>query len=337
MASTQELLNAQKATCEQRIRDLMAQLDKEKAEAEAAAVAEAKVAVEAEVECQQQEAKRKAKAEANAKQVEANAIRWQEEANKKARVEIRKGKHKAEGPPAELGSAGVSTRGPYAQCVAAGKSCVWQGGHRAMACERYTRMKSTCSFTKKDAGPEPAADSDIEIIEHLANRPNTVKPTQGPVTIDIPAKSRPLGSRSGGTDLSEVIASIRGLVEVGILIQRELRGQRLAMEEHIKELWKHRRVMTESTKILRNIGTILNDWLEPVEELESGSRGEEDKEKDQGEEEGLKSVTESDTESEAEKVVEKEVEEEQKPEQELEKEVVEELAKEIEETMGISQ
>jgi hypothetical protein len=52
MVSTQELLDAQKATRKQHIRELMAQLDKEKAEAEAAAAAEAKVAAEAKAERQ---------------------------------------------------------------------------------------------------------------------------------------------------------------------------------------------------------------------------------------------------------------------------------------------
>jgi hypothetical protein len=85
-------------------------------------------------------------------------------------------------------------------------------------------MKGACSFTKKDAGPEPTMDSDIEII-NPAKRPTIMKPTQGPVSIDIPAKSRPLGSRSGGTDLSEVVASMRGLVEVGKGILEELQGQ----------------------------------------------------------------------------------------------------------------
>jgi hypothetical protein len=87
-------------------------------------------------------------------------------------------------------------------------------------------MKSAHSLTKKDAGLEPGADSDIEIVEHLAKRPKTMKPTQGKVTIDLPApKSKPLGSKSGGMDLSEVVVLIRGLAEVGILIQRELQGQ----------------------------------------------------------------------------------------------------------------
>jgi len=239
-----------------------------------------------------------------------------------------------EDPPAESGSAKALTRGPCAQCVAAGKLCVQQGGHRATACEQGAKMKGGCSFTKKDAALEPAADSDIETIDRPAKRPNTVKPTQGPVTIDIPEKSRPSGSRSRGTDLSEVVASIRGLAEVGIRIQRELRGQRLAAEEQFNELRKHRRVMTESSKILHDIGTLLLDWLEP-EELGSGSRGEEDKEEEG--DEGPDSVMESDTESEAEKVVEKEVEAEQEQEQEQEQEPEKEPAAEVKETMDTSQ
>jgi hypothetical protein len=98
MASSQQSFDAQKANREQRIRELLAQLEQEKAEAEAAAAAEAKAAVEAEAEAeaeaekQRQEVERKAKAEADAKQAEADAIRKQEEANKKARVAIRRGK-----------------------------------------------------------------------------------------------------------------------------------------------------------------------------------------------------------------------------------------------------
>jgi hypothetical protein len=191
-------------------------------------VAEAKAAAEAEK--QRQEAVRKAKAEADAKQAEADAIRKQDEANKKARAEIRKGKCKVEDPPAESGSAKTPKGGPCAQCTAAGKTCVWQGGRRATACEQCARMKGACLFTKKDAGPEPTADSDIKII-NPAKRPDIVKLTQGPVTIDIPAKSRPSGSQGGGTDLSEVVASIRGLAEVGRGILEELWGQRLAVEE----------------------------------------------------------------------------------------------------------
>jgi hypothetical protein len=80
-------------------------------------------------------------------------------------------------------------------------------------------------FTKKEVGPEP--ELDIEILKPLLKRPNIVKPTLGQVTIDIPVlKPKPLGSRSGGVYLSEVVSSMRGLAEVGILIQRELQGQR---------------------------------------------------------------------------------------------------------------
>jgi hypothetical protein len=86
MASNQELLNTQKAIRQQRIRDLMAQLEQEKAEA--AAAAEAKVAAEAEAEKQRLEAEKKAKAEAD----------------KKARAAIRMGKRKAEDPLEESGS-----------------------------------------------------------------------------------------------------------------------------------------------------------------------------------------------------------------------------------------
>jgi membrane protein involved in colicin uptake len=135
MASTQQLLDAKKATSDQRIRELTAQLDKEKAEAEAAVAAEAKAVVEAKVEHQRQEAIRKAKAEAAAKQAESDAIRRQEEANKKARAEIRKGKRKVEGPPAESSATRASTGGLCAQCVAAGKLCAPQGGRRATACK----------------------------------------------------------------------------------------------------------------------------------------------------------------------------------------------------------
>jgi hypothetical protein len=143
-------------------------------------------------------------------------------------------------------------------------------------------MKGACSFTKKDARLEPVADSDIEIID-LAKRPDIVKPTQGQVTIDFPAKSRPLGSRSGGTDLSEVVASIRGLVEVGRGIQEELWGQRLAAEEQVNELRKHREAMTESTEALCDIGAVLLNWLDP-KDTESGSKGGEDKEEESGQE-----------------------------------------------------
>jgi hypothetical protein len=97
MASNQELLDTQKAIRQQRIRDLMAQLEQEKAEAEAeaAAAAEAKAAAEAEAEKQHLEAEKKAKAEADAKQAEAD---------EKARATIRMGKRKAEDPLEESGS-----------------------------------------------------------------------------------------------------------------------------------------------------------------------------------------------------------------------------------------
>jgi hypothetical protein len=160
MASSQQPLNAQKANHNQHIRDLMAQLEQEKAEAEAAAAVEAKAA--AEKQCQ--EVERKAKAEANAKQAEANAKQKQEEANKKARAETRKGKRKAEDPPEESESAKTPKGGLCVQCVSSGKIWVRQGGRRATACERCAKAKGACSFTKKETGPEPVADSDIEII-----------------------------------------------------------------------------------------------------------------------------------------------------------------------------
>jgi hypothetical protein len=332
MASTQQLLDAKKATSDQRIRELTAQLDKEKAEAEAAVAAEAKAVVEAKVEHQRQEAIRKAKAEAAAKQAESDAIRRQEEANKKARAEIRKGKRKVEGPPAESSATRASTGGLCAQCVAAGKLCAPQGGRRATACKWCTRIKSTCSFTRKDTRPEPAAESNIEIVERPSKRPNVMKPTQGQVMIDIPvSKSKPSGSRGRGVDLSKVVLSMRSLAEVGISIQRELRGQWLAAEAHVRELQKHRKAMMETSKILNGIGTILNEWLVPVEESESGTKD--------GEEKEVESVMESDTESELEKekVVEKEVEQEQEPEKEPEKELVGETVAEIEDTMDTSQ
>jgi hypothetical protein len=241
-----------------------------------------------------------------------------------------------EDPPAESGSAKSLKGGPCAQCVASGKTCVRQGGRRATACKRCANMKGACSFTKKDAGPEPMADSDIEIIDQPAKRPDVVKPTQGPISIDIPVKSRPLGSQSGGTDLSEVVASIRGLAEVGRGIQEELRGQRLAVEEQVKELRRHREAMTESTEALRDIGVVLLDWPDP-KDTESGSKGGEDKEEDgDGDPE---SVTELDTESEAEKVVEKEVEEEEEEEEESGQELEpgKEPVAEVEETMDTSQ
>jgi hypothetical protein len=75
MASSRQSFDAQKAICDQRIRNLLAQLEQEKAAASAAAAAEAKAAAEAEK--QRQEAVRKAKAEADAKQAEADAIEKQ--------------------------------------------------------------------------------------------------------------------------------------------------------------------------------------------------------------------------------------------------------------------
>jgi hypothetical protein len=191
-------------------------------------------------------------------------------------------------------------------------------------------MKGICLFTKKHARPEPATDSDIEII-NLVKRPTIVKPTQGPVSIDIPAKSRPLGSRSRGTDLSEVVVLMRGLVEVGKGILEELRGQQLAAEEQVIELRKHREAMTGSTEALCDVAAVLYEWLHPWKP-ESGSK----KGKDKGEEEegDPESVTELDTESESGKVVEKGVEEE---EEESEQEPEKELVKEVEETMDTSQ
>jgi hypothetical protein len=132
MVSTQELIDAEKATCDQCIRELTAQLDKEKAEA--AAVVEAKAVAEAEVKHQKQEARRKAEAEAAAKQAESDAANRKEEANTKARVEIRKRKCKAEGPPAELSSARASGGVACTLCVAAGETCIPQPGCRARAC-----------------------------------------------------------------------------------------------------------------------------------------------------------------------------------------------------------
>jgi hypothetical protein len=197
-------------------------------------------------------------------------------------------------------------------------------------------MKGASSFTKKDAGPEPVADSDIEIIDQPAKRPDVVKPTQGPISIDIPVKSRLSGSRSRGTDLSEVVASIRSLVEVGRGIQEELQGQWVVAEEQVKELRKHREAMMESTEALRDIGAVLLDWLDP-KDTESGLKGGEDKE-EEGDEDP-ESMTESDTESEAEKVVEKEVEEEEEEGSESgqEPELEKEPAAEGEETMDTSQ
>jgi hypothetical protein len=336
MASNQELLDTQKAIHQQCIRDLMAQLEQEKAEAEAAAAAEAKAAAEAEAEKQRQEVERKAKAEANAKQAEAD---------KKARAETRKGKRKAEDPPEELGSAKSPKGGPCVQCVSSGKTCVRQGGRRATACKRCAKAKGTCSFTKKETGPEPMADSDIEIIDQPTKGSNAVRPTKGPVSIDIPVKSRPSGSRSGGTDLSKVVASIRSLTEVGRGIQKELRGQQLAVEEQVIELRKQSKTMSKFSEALCDLAVVIYQWLHPPEP-ESGSKEEKDK---GGDEEGNpESVTESDTGSESGKVVEKEVEEEegeesgQEPEPEKEQEEESEKpeegpAAEVEETMDTSQ
>jgi hypothetical protein len=191
MASNQELLDTQKAIRQQRIRDLMAQLEQEKAEAEAATAAEAKAAAEKE----RQEVERKAKAEAAAKQAKADAIKKQEEANKKARAVIRMGKRKAEDPLEESGSAKTLKGGPCVQCATSGKTCVRQGGRRATACERCAKAKGACSFTKKETRPEPVADSDIEIIDQPVKGSDAVRHTKGPVTVEIPVKSRPLGSR----------------------------------------------------------------------------------------------------------------------------------------------
>jgi hypothetical protein len=126
MASTQQILDAELAAHNKCIRELTAQLGKEKAEAAAV--------VEAEAECQRQEAVRKAEAEAAAKQVESNATRRQEEATKKARVEVRKGKHKVDGPPVESSSARASGRAPCTLCVVAGEPCIPQSSHRVKAC-----------------------------------------------------------------------------------------------------------------------------------------------------------------------------------------------------------
>jgi hypothetical protein len=38
-------------------------------------------------------------------------------------------------------------------------------------------MKSACSFTKKEARPEPAADSDIEIVECPAKEIEEIEET----------------------------------------------------------------------------------------------------------------------------------------------------------------
>jgi hypothetical protein len=331
MASSQQSFDAQKANREQRIRELMAQLEQEKAEAEAAAAAEAKAAAEAEAEKQCQEVKRKTKAEANAKQAEAN---------KKARAAIRRGKQKAEDPPEESGSAKTPKGGPCVQCVSSGKTCVRQGGCRATACEQCAKAKGACFFTKKETGPEPVADSDIEIIDQPTKGSDTVRPTKGPVSIDIPAKSRPSGSRSGGTDLSEVVALIRSLAEVGKGIQEELRGQRLAVEEQVIELRQQSKTMSKSSEALRDLAAVIYQWLHP---RKPESRSKEEKDKEGYEEGNPESVMESDTESESGKVVEKEVEEEeeeelgQEPEPEEEPEKPEGPAAEVEETMDTSQ
>jgi hypothetical protein len=240
---------------------------KEKAEAEAAAVAE----VEAEAEKQRQEVERKAKAEADAKQAEAD---------KKARAETRKGKRKAEDPPEGSGSAKTPKGGPCVQCVSSRKTCVWQGGRRATACEQCAKAKGACSFTKKETGPEPVADSDIEIVDQPTKGSGATRPTKGPVSIDIPVKSRLSGSRSGGMDLSEVVASILSLTEVGRGIQKELRGQRLAAEEQVVELWKQSKTMSKSSEALRDLAAVIYQWLRLSE---SGSKEEKDK---GGDEEG---------------------------------------------------
>jgi hypothetical protein len=220
-------------------------------------------------------------------------------------------------------------------------------------------MKGACSFTKKEAGPEPVADSDIEIIDQPSKGSGAVRPTKGPISIYIPVKSRPSGSRSGGTDLSEVVASIRRLTEVGRGIQKELRGQQLAAEEQVIELRKQSKTMSKSSEALHDLAAVIYEWLH-LRKPESGSKEEKDKGREK--EGNPESVTESDTESESGKVVEKGVEEEEeeeeeesgqeqeqepeepeKPEEEPEKpeeepeKPEEEPATEVEETMDTSQ
>jgi hypothetical protein len=152
-------------------------------------------------------------------------------ANKKALVEIRKGKQKADGPPVELISTGASGGAPCTLCVVAGEPCILQSGPREKACQQCTRMKESCSIMKKNAGPESTVGSDIEIVKCPSKRPDVMKPTQGQVTIDIQASkskvsgSKLAGSRSRGVDLSEIVLSMKGLAEVRISIQRELWGQ----------------------------------------------------------------------------------------------------------------
>jgi hypothetical protein len=68
-------------------------------------------------------------------------------------------------------------------------------------------------------------------------------------------------------------------VEVGRGIQKELWGQRLAVEEQVNELRKQRKAMMESTEVLRDIGALLLNWVDP-KETESGSKSGEDKEEE---------------------------------------------------------
>jgi hypothetical protein len=202
-------------------------------------------------------------------------------------------------------------------------------------------MKGACSFTKKETGPEPMADSAIEIINQPSKGSGAVRPTKGPISIDIPLESRPSGSRSGGTDLSEVVASIQSLMEVRRGIQKELWGQRLAAEEQVIELRKQSKTMSKSSEALRDLAAVIFERVH-LRKPESGSKEEKDK---GGEEEGNpESVTELDTESESGKVVEKgvgeeeeeELGQEQEPEKEPEK-PEEEPAAEVEETLDTSQ
>jgi hypothetical protein len=196
-------------------------------------------------------------------------------------------------------------------------------------------MKSSCSFTKKDARLEPEPESNIEILEPPSKRPNIMRPTQGQVTIEIPvSKPKPLGSGSRGVDLSDIVSLLRGLMEVGILIQRELQGQCQAAEAHVKELRKHRKAMVAVTHRLDDIGGTLDEWMMAEEDMESGKEEEKEKEKEKEPE----SNTELDMESESEKekkAVEKETDKEVEQEQEQEPE--KEPAKEIDETIDMTQ
>jgi hypothetical protein len=131
MVSTQDILNAKMAARDQRIRELTTQIEKEKAEAKVAA------------ECQRQEAIRKAEVEATAKWEESDAAKREEEAAKKARVEIRKGKWKADGPPAELSSARVVGRASCTLCVAAGQPYIPQPVY---SCKELCSAGNDCVF-----------------------------------------------------------------------------------------------------------------------------------------------------------------------------------------------